>query len=304
MSVSVEEDLIFKNIDLNSVNDFMSFQTANCCSDTAYGMLLSWSNRFEYKYCICDDVIIVTGSGIEREREFFIIKNSLSSVIKAVSLIIEYCKSNDMECIFNYISEGDIEEFRYAVERTGHKINFEYNDDYSDYIYKTHEFISMTGSKSKTKRGGYNYISGHYPELRYKEYSPELYSDCIAVFDKWCDSHDCSRCFYGCEKMAFRRFMEHYNKDIHMIGLAYDGDKPLSFALCQKINSNTMCYFFQKNSERIRGLTYWLNRQMALMHTDVEYINLGEDMGIAGLRTDKTQLRPCFLKRKYIGYVI
>ena len=58
-------------------------------------------------------------------------------------------------------------------------------------------------------------------------------------------------------------------------------------------------YYFQKNASKIRGLMYWLNRQMLLDWPDIKYFNLGEDMGIKGIREDKSSLRPVELKKKY-----
>ena len=69
--------------------------------------------------------------------------------------------------------------------------------------------------------------------------------------------------------------------------------------LRSRINADTVCYFFQKNRQRVRGLTYYLNREMALTDTDITYINLGEDMGLPGLREDKRSLHPCEQKKKY-----
>ena len=67
----------------------------------------------------------------------------------------------------------------------------------------------------------------------------------------------------------------------------------MSFAASEQVNPEMDCYYFQKNAMRIRGLTYWLNREMALERAHVKYINLGEDMGLPGLRMDKAGLHPC-----------
>ena len=82
--------------------------------------------------------------------------------------------------------------------------------------------------------------------------------------------------------------MDIYDSKYHKIILSYNGDVPMSFIIYEQINRDTMCYYFQKNSVRQRGLTYWLNREAVLLHMAVKYINLEEDMGIPGIAADKS----------------
>jgi hypothetical protein len=134
--------------------------------------------------------------------------------------------------------------------------------------------------------------------MRCVEYEDSLYPECTAIFEKWCSAHKCENCYYGCEKRAFERFMEIYGKDRHGVYLAYDGDTPIAFCVWEQINPDTVCCYFHKNAEPIRGLTYWFSRD-AVTRYDCKYVNLGEDMGIPGLITDKTLLRPCGKIKKY-----
>lgn len=292
--------LVFKDIDIRAENDFKEYRDENFCGDTAFSMFYAWKERFQYRYAVIDDAIIVTGVGINREIGFCILSRDNAALCRAVDAVIAYCRENDIKPIFEYVKEEDTELYRECLLKNRYLAEISFDENFSDYIYDINAFLSMSGSLNKTKRGGYNYLSAHYPDLRCESYSPERYADCLTVFEKWCGSHKCENCFYGCEKNAFMKYMEQYDPNRCTIALSYNGDIPLSFAVCERINCNTMCYYFQKNAERIRGLTYWLNRQMALSHTEYDYIDLGEDMGLEGLKTDKTLLRPCKLVHKYI----
>lgn len=294
------EVLNFRDIDIAALEYFREYQNDNFCGDTAFSMFYAWKERFEYRYALLDNAIIVTGVGINREKGFCILSRDNGALCRAVDAVIAYCRESGIRPVFEYVKEDDTELYRECIIGNGYSAEITYDEKFSDYIYDINAFLSMTGSENKTKRGGYNYITAHYPNLRCESYSPEGFADCMAVFDKWCEVHKCENCFYGCEKKAFMRFMEICSMDRFRGAISYDGDRPLSFAVCEAINDNTMCYYFQKNAERIRGLTYWLNRQMALSHTEYDYIDLGEDMGLEGLKTDKSLLRPCKMIHKYI----
>jgi hypothetical protein len=298
--------LCFKPIDRSSAKDFEEYTLSNFCGDTAFAMFCSWAEYFDYRYVKREKIIIIKGMGINREYGFAIIHrncNCDAHIEDAVKIVVSYCEANDLKAVFEYVDESDLEAYSAVARSLGREAEVEYDDIYSDYIYETAEYLDMSGSKNKTKRGGYNFLISHYPEMCCVEYEDSLYSDCTAIFEKWCRSHECKNCFYGCERKAFDRFMDIYDKDKQGIYLAYNGDIPTAFCVFEKINPQMICCYFHKNAERIRGLTYWLSKN-AIEHYDCKYVNLGEDMGISGIITDKTLLRPCGKVKKYTVSII
>jgi hypothetical protein len=212
--------------------------------------------------------------------------------------VVSHCEKEDVKAVFEYVDESNLEAYRRTAKILGRKSVVEYSDIYSDYLYKTVEYCSISGRKNKSRRGSYNFLLSHYPQMHFVEYEDSLYPACTAIFEKWCSAHECENCYYGCEKRAFERFMEIYEKDRHGVYLAYNGDAPMAFCVWEQINPDTVCCFFHKNAEPVRGLTYWLSRNVVTRY-DCTYVNLGEDMGIPGIITDKTLLRPCEKVKKY-----
>lgn len=279
---------------------FEPFRLSSSFGDTAFSMLYAWSEKFDYRCRFYDGLIAVTGKSINGERGFMLIRSSGNiSIDKAVNEIFELCLEADITPFFEYVSENEPDDYIRAARKIGKNAEISFMEKYSDYIYKINDYISLSGNKNKSKRGGYNFLINNYPDLKYIGYSKALYGDCMKIFNEWCGGHQCGKCYYGCERRAFERFMDIYVPDRHVIGISYIGAKPLSFAVCEKINKNTVCCYFQKNAEKIRGLTYWLSRQILLEFENIKYLNLGEDMGIEGLITDKTLLRPCKRIKKY-----
>lgn len=279
---------------------FESFRLSSSFGDTAFSMLYAWAEKFDYRRRFYNDLIAVAGKGISGERGFLLIRRSKNiSIDKAVNEIFELCRKADITPVFEYISENELDDYINAARKIGKNSEISFMEEYSDYIYKINDYISINGNKNKSKRGGYNFLINNYPNLNYVSYNKALYEDCMKIFNEWCNGHQCWKCYYGCERRSFERFMDIYVPNRHIIGLSYIGAKPLSFAVFEKINKNTVCCYFQKNAQKIRGLTYWLSRQILLELEDIEYLNLGEDMGIEGLITDKILLRPCEKLKKY-----
>ena len=290
----------FRLMDKDSAADFEPYRYCNTFADTAFAMLYSWHERFFYRYKMYGDVLAVTGVDTDGERIFILLrKNHSVSVDEAVAEICGLCCDKGRKAIFEYVASSEIPFYRQAAAACGRNASFSYDDKYSDYIYETKKFVSMKGAPAKTKRGGYNFLMRNCPGIRAVPYTDSLFGVCVGIFDAWCAERKCGDCFYGCEKEAFRSFMEIYDPERHKILLAYDGNTPMSFLAYEQINPDTMCYYFQKNGVKQRGLTYWLNREAAFQHMEIKYINLEEDMGIPGIAEDKQSLRPCGKLDKY-----
>jgi hypothetical protein len=298
--------LCFKPIDKSAAKAFEEYSLSNYCGDTAFAMLCSWAENFDYRYAVHENTVIIKGMGINREYGFAVLHRDSDcgiQIAKAVAAVASYCESNGLKAVFEYVDESDLDAYSAAAKGLGRAVGVEYDGIYSDYVYETAEYLNMSGGKNKTKRGGYNFFLSRCPEMRFAEYEDGLYSDCISVFEKWCAAHECKNCFYGCERKAFERFAEIYDKSRHGIYLAYSGGIPKAFCVFERINPQMICCYFHKNAERIRGLTYWLSKN-AIERYDCKYVNLGEDMGISGIITDKTLLRPCKKVKKYTVSII
>lgn len=291
----------FKKLDREAVEDFEPYRNLHTCGDTWFSLMYAWYHRFHYVYRVMENCIVVLEKGIDERVSCILLKKKGENIDSVVKKLYDMFQQAEMPLYFEYVGEEDIGLYQAAAERLGKTIKISSREEDSDYIYRTDAFIAMNGKENKGKRGDINVLLRQYPDIHLKYYDgvdEQVKKDCMAVFEEWCSLHICDNCFYGCEKEACFRMFDIFDPSCHKIAVSYAVGKPLSFAMSERINEEMVCYYFQKNGKRTRGLTYWLNREMALLHQDVTYINLGEDMGFQGLREDKSSLHPCEMKKK------
>lgn len=293
-------ELVFREITKEDRKLFENFELKSKFADTTFTLLYAWKDRFRYELATYNDIVIVRESTRDGRHEYIIIgcteKRELCAVIFKLCKHVETIQE---KLILKYISKEQIEVYESVLERIGKEYSIDWADIYSDYIYETEQFINLSGTVNRQKRENNNWLSRNFPNIRYERYTEEKHADCVKIFNSWCEWHSCDKCYYGCEREAFFRVLDIYDPQKHIIGMAYIDDNPISFAVAEQINVNTVSYLFQKNAKRLRGLMYWLNREMAKEHAHIKYINLGEDMGIEGIRKDKSGLHPCDILEKY-----
>lgn len=303
--IQKQEELLqnyFHVIDRRAEEVFRSFDGQHIFGDTTFSLLYAWQEHFAYAWRKAGDCIVVREHGLGDRYSCILIKKKNDRPFAVISELEHMFDETGLPLSFEYVREEDLDFYREAGERLGKNVIITSNEDDDDYIYEAEKFLSLEGKENKGKRGSMNWLLRQYPDVEVRFWDGcdrRLRDDSIAVFEKWCGRHDCEKCFYGCEKNAFLRFLDIFDASRHHLAVSYHGEQALSFAASEQVCDDVVCYYFQKNAACIRGLTYFLNREMMLQNHETGYINLGEDMGLAGLREDKTGLHPCMKRKKY-----
>ena len=292
----------FHPIDKDSAAVFQPFQGKSSIGDTTFTLFYAWQDRFHYAYRFIGDTLVVLEHGINDHLTCILLPSKGTDVAPIVSELFHLFQRSGLPLYLGYVREDDIPAYTQAALQLRRELIIHSTFDDSDYIYETEGFLSLTGGRNKGKRGDLNALLREFPDIHmvsHDETSCDLRQVCAGLFDRWCSARDCQSCFYGCEKRAFLRFWDIYDPGRHHIGVGYADGRPVSFAISEEVNPEMDCYYFQKNAVRARGLTYWLNREMALKRAHIKYINLGEDMGLPGLRMDKSGLHPTGFSAKF-----
>ena len=291
----------FNKFTLSSFRDFEEYALENEFGDTAFSLSYAWAERFNYCYYKTSGSIAVCGRGIDIDNAygFYIIRKKGGPIDEAGDYILKFCENRDIIPAFEYIGEAELDLYREFAEKRGLKAEFDYSDTLSDYVYAASEYISLSGSANKTKRGSVNNLLRSYPDISCIVPNEDEVYRLTEVFKEWCEQRCCADCHYGCELRAFSRFLKLYDPKRHIIRLVVSGGEVLSFFVGEITDPQTICCFFQKDVRRIRGLTYWLSRCVMEEYPEMKYLNLGEDMGIKGITAEKISLHPCKIIKKY-----
>lgn len=292
----------FRPVGKDSAAAFRPFQGKCVFGDTTFTLFYIWQDRFHYAYRFIGDTLVVLEYGINDHLTCILLPGGGTDIAPIISELFGLFQHSGLPLYLGYVSEDGLPAYIQAALQLRRELIIHSTFDDSDYIYDTESFLALTGGRNKGKRGDLNALLREFPGIHmvsHDEASRDLRQVCTGLFDQWCSVRDCRDCFYGCEKKAFLRFWDIYDPARHHVGVGYADGYPVSFAISEEINPEMDCYYFQKNALRTRGLTYWLNREMALERTHIKYINLGEDMGLPGLRTDKTGLHPTGFGTKF-----
>lgn len=292
----------FQAVDQLAEEKFRTCCKKHVFGDTTFSLLYAWQNNFQYSYRIIDGCVVLLEKGLNEQISCILPEQDKSLMKKSIAEMHQLFETLDMPFYLEYVHEEMLEFYKETAQELGLDIDILTNRDDDDYIYETQKYLSLDGKENKTKRGSLNWFLRNYPDGVIKFYdgqNEQIKEDCIRVFDEWCKGHNCQQCVYGCEKQAVVRFFDIFHPQHHKLVVFYWENQPLSFAISEAISEDMCCYYFQKNIKPIRGLNYWITRELTLQCPEIAFLNLGEDMGIKGLREDKTCLHPVELKKKY-----
>lgn len=264
--------------------------------DKSFALLFGWSYRFHYCYKIVAGACIVAGLDLKNRIEYCILVNHPEEIKSALGELKRLYYLYKIPIFVSYVEE---EELPYYIKEKEYQINFRYNPDYSDYVYDMEAYMMQKGGCNRHKRQDLNHLKRNFQDLLYREYEPALKRDVLLVMERWCSRNSCDRCFFGCERIVLKRLLDHFCQGHYHCGLIYIKNRPVAFALFEQINRAEAACLIQKNSEPIRGLTYYLSYILCQALDQTRYLNLGEDMGMKGIREDKSGYHPDFLLKKY-----
>jgi hypothetical protein len=178
--------------------------------------------------------------------------------------------------------------------------NIVYSDDNSEYAYKVSDLLDLSGTVNYYKRKRVKKIAAM-ADVSLRPITAENIRLCTEIETEWCAYQDCAYCesFTGCEKKAIEAFFDIFDEKIHKGLFFYLGEKPTGYIICEKISEKLSFLYFGKANIQ-DGFVYLIYMMFKEHLTDVEYMNISEDMGHQGLQRFKRLLSTYELWRKYI----
>ena len=220
---------------------------------------------------------------------------------------IEYVHEDILEGFVDYLEEGTL---IYEMLK-----DFIIEKKLVDYIYKVDDLIDLKGDAYKSKRNEINKFKKIYPEHRIEIMDKEKHGAAVLnLFNKWVKDRttympkeEVEIFLDGIyfERFAIKRLINDYN-NLDIIGLViYIDDEVKGFTVGDRINEKTASVIIEKTDFEILGCAQFIFREFTKIlknKYDIEYINVGDDMGFENLKKVKMSYRPNKLVPKYTIY--
>jgi hypothetical protein len=179
--------------------------------------------------------------------------------------------------------------------------------DHFDYIYLTQALAELKGKKFDGKRNQIRKFTRNFPDYEFRPLDPSLFGNAMALFGKWLEQRagtsatEVSASFtYECQRHALRRAFHEYDR-LGLIGGAIRAHGELQgFIIASMARADMVIVHFQYADASLPGIYQVLLRDACRdLFAGCTYINLEEDLGLAGLRRTKLSYLPLRLEEKY-----
>ena len=261
--------------------------------DLSFTNFWAWDQMFHYRWRIIGDTLTVVYITLDQVPAAILLPGPSRDLRTAAAVVRDAFAHLGHPAVFEYVPEAWLPLY----EKIGWELEVFSHRDWSDYVYQVADFVNLEGGVNKSKRRELKLVEARGGAV-FRPLTEVPFDDMLKVFDRWCGWHECTQCFFGCERQAFARLREIWDRRSYYGGVVLLDGEPVAFALGETLGG-CACYSFQKNTENLRGLTYFLSYHCALLPGHPPMLNWCEDMGLEGLRINKLRYRPSEIVRKY-----
>ena len=183
------------------------------------------------------------------------------------------------------------------------KVEWDFTEDDSDYIYKRESLAALSGKKLHRKRNHINNFNKMYDDIEYRELTRLNAGDATAVAEKWlAEREDGGSPDERAELVSIQTALANMDSLGIFGGVLYVEGQPVAMTAASKISDCVTDVHYEKSfGEYAENGAFTVINQCLAQAGDTEYFNREEDMGIAGLRTAKESYYPAFKLKKYYG---
>lgn len=262
----------------------------NC--NCTFANLVAWQPVFDSHYCIVEDAVVL---------RYHIWSTSAYMIISADGIpgwLTDKLFLDAARC-GESLTITALEDDRASAlaARYGATATVESMRNSCDYIYLREELEALAGKNLKAKRNHCNRFIAEHPDFEYRELSPALSDECMALAQLWHDESEHENPEYGdtmSEEMnVLRRFFAHWDELGMIGGSIFVEGRMVAFTLGAAVTDDTFDVCIEKADRFVNGAFSIINQQFVKhLPPQFVYINREEDMGLAGLRKAKLSYHP------------
>jgi hypothetical protein len=257
-------------------------------SEFTFTNLFSWREAFNYEASILEGAIIIR-LGIGRPARF-LQPIGATEPAKIIGRVLE-----DTKGLFMRIPED-------TAGSLNKSSRFEVEEDRNnwDYLCLLSDLVNLPGRKYDGKRNQIKKFKSEYNYV-YVDINAAEAALILEFEEAWCAIKDCEHTEgLDNERRTLHQIIGHF-KDfgVRAGAIKVDG-KIRAAAIAEALNPDTLVMHTLKADPALKGLyQVMLNEFLSARKENFKYVNLEQDLGIAGLRASKQSYHPVSMVKKY-----
>ena len=289
--------LNFKKLELHDIDIIKPYflkSNSRICDNTIGGVFM-WRDYFCVEFTEFNDTLIFKVS-VKYHGGITAFSFPLGRDLPGSFCEIEkYCSNEGIPIAFCTVTKDDITVLKsYFDGIEAHK-----EENWSDYIYKASDLISLSGRKFGGQRNHINYFKKENPNYLFEEITNGNIGEVKEFFNHFAVNRDND--IFAEEQSKTSEVLENYTAYGLIGGLLRVNGRVAAFSVGE-ICGEVLYVHIEKADVSIRGVYQVTVNEFAkrFVNEKVELINREEDVGDEGLRKSKLSYHPCEIVEKYI----
>ncbi len=271
-------------------------------ADSCPNSRFAWNCGYQYRYLIIEECLcLVSDGGVFTNPHFTLPLGELSKekMNKILLILNEIFETENWELRGMFIDEIYQEYFENLSD---FDVNWEMDEDFSDYVYETDKLINLKGKDYRSKRNHVNKFIREYPEFTYRKLQKEDREKAVHLVQSWCEEKDVD-CFdpIQSDRTPIDQLFSYWDSLTILGGAIFYNDDLIAFSMGSLIRDGEEAVIhFEKADPNYEGVYALINQMTVLSEFDeTQIVNREEDMGDLGLRVAKESYMPIEKIHKY-----
>ena len=267
-------------------------------SESAFGTSYVWSDVYDLKICIKDDLVFKMLADGSKGYEFPKGTKDTTVLKEAVDCLIEdHAKRKGGIFKFSELLEYEVSILE---EMYPNKFSYVSNRNEFEYIYDISDLANLTGKKYHSKRNHISKFTKLY-DWEYCSVSNSNLNECLEFFEKWFGVNNPGEKMENInEYIAIKKTISNYESLEFIGGMIKIEGNIIACTIGERINHSTLLVHFEKALSEFEGAYSVINNEFCKKcEQDYKLVNREEDLGIPGLRKSKLSYKPKILLKKY-----
>ncbi len=257
---------------------------------------LAWCRGADSRICAFEGFYLICAFDTPDGTPHFSFPSGTGDLKQVIAAMAAYAAAMQKPLIITGLTQQSLPLLQAVFPE---QFTLENDRDSADYLYRTADFVALSGKKYHKKRNHIAQFAKYAPV--FSEMTPDDFAECIAFAAESYNAKDgYTDASSVAEQYAIHTFFENFSA-LELKGgvLRVDG-RLAAFSIGEPICSNVFGVHIEKADTRYHGAYPAMAREFAAHFAmDYTYLNREEDLGIAGLRKSKLSYYPELLLEKW-----